>query len=153
MDQVVLCKPGLHPEMPAVCHSGAVQRFQAVQPVFYRVVADLILIQIHTDGIGVTEHIDVLIFLKIHRHKLRLALRKFLRKFDALQHIGYNISTVFFIFHQFRKKVFPLLIILINGFEITGLLQPFLQSGKVVGHQGQYHRSSALLFFGQGQLL
>jgi hypothetical protein len=90
--------------MSSVVISGGIEILQAVQPVLQGMVINPVLIQIIADGIGITVHIDILIFRKIHRHIGRLQLRVPLRKTDTAIQIARKAQSLNMIDAPLYKK-------------------------------------------------
>ena len=61
-------KKGFQSEMPSVVIARGIVIADTIQTVLHRMIVDFLIIQIISDGIGIAEHIDVLILFKIHRH-------------------------------------------------------------------------------------
>ena len=67
-NQVMRRKKGFQSEMPAVVIARGIVIADTIQTVLHRMIVDFLIIQIISDGVGIAEHIDVLVLFKIHRH-------------------------------------------------------------------------------------
>ena len=125
-------------KMSTVVISRRVKILETVQAVFHGMIADMVLIQVVADGIGIAVDINVLVSPKIYRHIRSLESGVLLRKADPVLQIPQKASGVLPVFFQFREKIFTLLIEFQYLFEQSRALHPGFQVLEIMGHFGQH---------------
>ena len=90
--------------MPAVVIVRRIVCRDTVQPVLQRVVADFVRIQEIADRIRITEYINLLIALKVHRHIGGFKRSQFPAEANAVPQIMQEAPGVSLQRRQFRKK-------------------------------------------------
>ena len=96
--------------MASVIIPGGIEILQTVQTVLHCMIADMILIQIIPDGVGIAIDINILVFLQVHRYVRCLQSGIFPRKPDTVLQIPQEISGIQAVFCQLREIVLSLLI-------------------------------------------
>ena len=124
--------------MSTVVISRRVKILGTVQAVFHGMIADMVLIQVVADGIGIAVDINVLVSPKIYRHIRSLESGVLLRKADPILQIPQKASGVLPVFFQFREEIFTLLIEFQYLFEQSRALHPGFQVLEIIGHFGQH---------------
>ena len=125
-------------KMSTVVISRRVKILETVQAVFHGMIADMVLIQVVADGIGIAVDINVLVSPKIYRHIRSLESGVLLRKADPVLQIPQKASGVLPVFFQFREEIFTLLIEFQYLFEQSRALHPGFQVLEIIGHFGQH---------------
>ena len=125
-------------KMSTVVISRRVKVLETVQAVFHGMIADMVLIQVVADGIGIAVDINVLVSPKIYRHIRSLESGVLLRKADPVLQIPQKASGVLPVFFQFREEIFTLLIKFQYLFEQSRALHPGFQVLEIIGHFGQH---------------
>lgn len=91
-------------KMSTVVISRRVKVLETVQAVFHGMIADMVLIQVVADGIGIAVDINVLVSPKIYRHIRSLESGVLLRKADPVLQIPQKASGVLRYFSSSGKK-------------------------------------------------
>ncbi len=139
--------------MPPVVIPGRVIVLETVQPVFQRMVGDLVHIQVIADGIGVAVHIDLAVLPKVHREGGGQSPGKLPGESDPVYQIFHQIPRVLAVFCQFRESGIPLFLKFHHSLKQSGGLHPLLKALKIYGQAAEHQRGLSPLLHGAVQFL